>query len=136
MVHRAIVGSIERAVAQLIEVHGAAFPAWLAPVQLVVLPISDDEEEIAVQVARRASDRGLRVEVAHADEGSLGARIRENRLAPYQAVIGAREAAAGELAVRERDGRRHDPAPIAEVLDRIRQEADPHARRIHAGAAS
>jgi threonyl-tRNA synthetase len=136
MVHRAIVGSIERAVAQLIEVHGAAFPAWLAPVQLVVLPISDDEEEIAVQVARRASDRGLRVEVAHADEGSLGARIRENRLAPYQAVIGAREAAAGELAVRERDGRRHDPAPIAEVLDRIRQEADPHARRIHADAAS
>ena len=127
MVHRAIVGSIERAVAQLIEVHGGAFPAWLAPVQLVVLPISDDEEKLAAEVARRASDRGLRVEIAHADEGSLGARIRENRLAPYQAVIGAREAAAGEVAVRERAGRRHDPAPIAEVLDRIRREADPHA---------
>jgi threonyl-tRNA synthetase len=136
MVHRAIVGSIERAVAQLIEVHGGAFPAWLAPVQLVVLPISDDEEELAVQVARRASDRGLRVEIAHADEGGLGARIRENRLAPYQAVIGAREAAAGELAIRERDGRRHDPAPIAEVLDRIRQEAEPQAIAIHDAEAS
>ena len=131
MVHRAIVGSIERAVAQLIEVHGGAFPAWLAPVQVVVLPISDDEEKLAVEVARRASDRGLRVEVAHADEGSLGARIRENRLAPYQAVIGSREAAAGQLAVRERDGRRWDPAPIGEVLDRVRVEADPHAGRSH-----
>jgi threonyl-tRNA synthetase len=119
MVHRAIVGSIERAVAQLIEVHGGAFPAWLAPVQLVVLPISDDEEKLAAEVARRASDRGLRVEVAHADEGSLGARIRENRLAPYQAIIGAREAADGQLAIRDRDGRQHDAAPIGVVLDRI-----------------
>jgi threonyl-tRNA synthetase len=127
MVHRAIVGSIERAMAQLIEVHGGAFPAWLAPVQLVVLPISDDEEKLAVEVARRASDRGLRVEVAHADEGSLGARIRENRLAPYAAVIGAREAAAGELAVRLRDGSRWEPSPIGGVLDRIRREAEPQA---------
>ncbi len=125
MVHRAIVGSIERAVAQLIEVHGGAFPAWLAPVQLVVLPISDDEEKIAAEVARRASDRGLRVEVAHADEGSLGARIRENRLAPYQAIIGPREAEAGLLAIRQRDGRRRDPEPIAEALNRIRHEAVP-----------
>ena len=130
MVHRAIVGSIERAVAQLIEVHGGAFPAWLAPVQLVVLPISDDEEKLAAEVARRASDRGLRVEVAHADEGSLGARIRENRLAPYQAVIGAREAAAGLLAVRQRDGRQLEPAEIGEVLDELRDNCQPAARAV------
>ncbi|TCC47421.1 threonine--tRNA ligase [Kribbella capetownensis] len=129
MVHRAIVGSIERAVAQLIEVHGGAFPAWLAPVQLVVLPISDEEEQIAIDVARRAAQRGLRVEVAHADEGSLGARIRENRLAPYQAVIGAREAAAGSLAIRERDGQKHEAAPIGEVLDRIAELSVPAAVR-------
>jgi threonyl-tRNA synthetase len=129
MVHRAIVGSIERAMAQLIEVHGGAFPAWLAPVQLVVLPISDDEEEVAFQVARRAMALGLRAEVAHADEGSLGARIRENRLAPYQAVIGAREAAAGALAIRERDGQKHDAAPVGEVLDRIVQLSSPAAVR-------
>ena len=125
MVHRAIVGSIERAVAQLIEVHGGAFPAWLAPVQLVVLPISDDEEKLAVEVARRASDRGLRVEVAHADEGSLGARIRENRLAPYQAVIGAREAAAGLIAVRRRDGQQVAPAEIGMALDELRDSCQP-----------
>jgi threonyl-tRNA synthetase len=129
MVHRAIVGSIERAVAQLIEVHGGAFPAWLAPVQLVVLPISDDEEKVAAEVARRASDRGLRVEVAHADEGSLGARIRENRLAPYQAVIGAREVADGALSIRERDGRQHDAAPIGAVLDQIAALSVPRAVR-------
>ncbi|MEU4606460.1 threonine--tRNA ligase [Kribbella sp. NPDC023972] len=129
MVHRAIVGSIERAMAQLIEVHGGAFPAWLAPVQLVVLPISDDEEKLAVEVARRASDRGLRVEVAHADEGSLGARIRENRLAPYQAVIGAREAAAGELAIRERNGRQREAEAVGAALDRIRAEVDVLANR-------
>jgi threonyl-tRNA synthetase len=129
MVHRAIVGSIERAMAQLIEVHGGAFPAWLAPVQVVVLPISDDEEKLAVEVARRAMDRGLRVEVAHADEGSLGARIRENRYAPYQAVIGAREAAGGQLAVRERDGSKWDAAPIGEVLDQLRDLSVPAAVR-------
>ncbi|MEV5968078.1 threonine--tRNA ligase [Kribbella sp. NPDC051952] len=129
MVHRAIVGSIERAMAQLIEVHGGAFPAWLAPVQLVVLPISDDEEEVAIQVVRRAMALGLRAEVAHADEGSLGARIRENRSAPYQAVIGAREAAAGALAIRERDGKKHDAAPIGEVLDRIVRLSSPAAVR-------
>jgi threonyl-tRNA synthetase len=124
--------------AQLIEVHGGAFPAWLAPVQLVVLPISDDEEKLAVEVARRASDRGLRVEVAHADEGSLGARIRENRLAPYQAVIGAREAAAGELAIRERNGRQREAEAVGAALDRIRAEADVLANRqaIAHGAAA
>jgi threonyl-tRNA synthetase len=74
-------------------------------------------------------DRGLRVEIAHADEGSLGARIRENRLAPYQAVIGAREDAAGLLAIRERDGGRWDPEAIGEVLDRIAELSSPAAVR-------
>jgi threonyl-tRNA synthetase len=125
MVHRAIVGSIERAVAQLIEVHGGAFPAWLAPVQLVVLPISDDEEKLAEEVARRARDRGLRVEIAHADEGTLGARIRENRLAPYQAVIGAREAAEGAIALRLRDGEKLPAAPIGQSLDEVARACNP-----------
>ncbi|TDD27313.1 threonine--tRNA ligase [Kribbella turkmenica] len=129
MVHRAIVGSIERAMAQLIEVHGGAFPAWLAPVQVVVLPISDDEEKLAAEVVRQASDRGLRVEIAHADEGSLGARIRGNRLAPYLAVIGAREAAAGELSIRDRGGRQRPAEPAGEALDRIWAEVDVLANR-------
>jgi threonyl-tRNA synthetase len=127
MVHRAIIGSVERAVAQLIEVHGGAFPTWLAPVQLVVLPISADEEPAAADVRRRAVELGLRVEVAHADEGSLGARIRENRLVPFQAVIGAREAAEDLVAVRLRSGERLDPAPVAAALDGVNVAAAPSA---------
>ncbi|MDX6251886.1 MAG: threonyl-tRNA synthetase [Kribbellaceae bacterium] len=135
MVHRAIVGSIERAVAHLIEVHGGAFPAWLAPVQLVVLPISESEEKAAAEVVQRAMDRGLRVELAHADEGSLGARIRENRLAPYQAVIGAREAADGLIALRQRDGRQLDPAEISPILDQLRASCQPPSLQ-HAASRS
>ena len=122
MIHRSIIGSIERAVAHLIEVHGAAFPAWLAPVQLVVLPISSEEEKPALEVHRRALALGIRAEIAYADEGTLNARIRENRHAPYQAVIGPREAAAHQLAIRERSGNKHPAAPIKEVLDRIAAE--------------
>ncbi|MER5493076.1 threonine--tRNA ligase [Streptomyces sp. NPDC002454] len=119
MVHRSIVGSVERAVAHLVEQHGGALPAWLAPVHLVVLPVSDAEAPHAEAFARRCAERGLRVEVAGADRGSLGARIRTARLVPYQAVIGAREAAAGRVALRLRDGRRIDPGPIDDALARI-----------------
>jgi threonyl-tRNA synthetase len=122
MVHRSIIGSIERAVAQLIEVHGGAFPAWLAPVQLVVLPISAAEEKLASDVLRQAVALGIRAELAYAEEGTLNARIRENRHAPYQAIIGAREAAAHQIALRERSGQQVPPASIEEVLERIRAE--------------
>jgi threonyl-tRNA synthetase len=128
MVHRAIVGSIERAVAHLIEVHGGAFPAWLAPVQLVVLPITDKEERAAADVLRLAVNLGLRAEIAYAEEGSLGARIRENRRVPYQAVIGPREAAAGQVAIRERDGKQHESAQASAVLRELVAAVDPLPR--------
>ena len=76
---------------------------------------------------RRAVELGLRVGVAHADEGSLGARIRENRLVPFQAVIGAREAADDLVAVRLRSGQRLDPTPVAAALDRVNAAAAPSA---------
>lgn len=120
MVHRSIVGSVERAVAHLIEQHGGAFPAWLAPVQLEVLPVSDDQGAEAGEFARRCAELDLRARVSPPDRGSLGARIRAARLVPYQAVVGAREAAEGTVALRLRDGRRLDPLPAAEVLERVR----------------
>ncbi|WUB37174.1 threonine--tRNA ligase [Streptomyces sp. NBC_00588] len=119
MVHRSIIGSVERAVAQLIEVHGGAFPAWLAPVQLVVLPVSDAQEEQAHDVVRRALARGLRAELAGPERGSLGARIRAARLVPYQAVIGEQEAGGDLAAVRLRDGRRPGAVPVDALLDRV-----------------
>lgn len=119
MVHRAIIGSVERAVAHLIEQHGGAFPAWLAPVQVALLPVSEGELPQAEALRARCLEAGLRVELAGPEQGSLGARIREARLVTYQAVIGAREAADGLLALRLRDGRRLDPLPQGEALDRI-----------------
>ncbi|WP_329272909.1 threonine--tRNA ligase [Streptomyces pseudovenezuelae] len=119
MVHRSVIGSVERAVAQLVEAYGGAFPVWLAPVQLVVLPVSDAQEERAHDVVRQALARGIRAELAAPGDGTLGARVRAARLVPYQAVIGEREADAGGAAVRLRDGRRPGAVPVDELLDRI-----------------
>jgi len=116
MVHRSIIGSAERAVAHLIDVHGGAFPAWLAPVQLVVLPVADAQLPAAEALAGQAVGEGLRAVVARPESGSLGARIRAHRLVPYQVVVGAREAAAGEAALRLRDGRRVPARPVGEML--------------------
>lgn len=125
MVHRSIIGSVERAVAQLVEVHGGAFPAWLAPVQLRLLPLSDAE----VPYARSLSDScpDLRVEIA--SEGSLGARIRDGRLVPFQAVIGPQEVAAGQLSVRLRDGSRVDAHPAEDALASILEAVRPPSPR-------
>ncbi|MER6128405.1 threonine--tRNA ligase [Streptomyces sp. NPDC001795] len=119
MVHRSIIGSLERAVAQLIEAHGGAFPAWLAPTQVVVLPVSDAELEPSLRLVRRCLDAGLRARAAVPDEGTLGARIRAARLVPYQAVIGPKEAAEDHVALRLRDGRRLAPQQAEEALRRI-----------------
>ncbi|WP_425336725.1 threonine--tRNA ligase [Streptomyces profundus] len=127
MVHRSIVGSVERAVAHLIEVHGGAFPSWLAPLQLVLLPVSDAERADADAVALRAAELGLRARVVGPEQGSLAARVRQHRLVPYQAVLGSREAAAGQLAVRLRDGRRLDALPAEEVLGRIAARVAEHS---------
>ncbi|MFG3333617.1 threonine--tRNA ligase [Streptomyces tendae] len=128
MVHRSVIGSVERVVAHLIEAHGGAFPAWLAPVQLVVLPVADAQREAAHALVRQAVDRDLRAEVADPERGSLGARVRAARKVPYQAVIGAREAESGDLVdVRLRDGRRPGRLPGTELLHRITDRVEARA---------
>jgi threonyl-tRNA synthetase len=121
MVHRSIVGSLERMMAHLIEQHGGAFPAWLAPTQVAVLPVSDGELAEASALRDRLLDAELRARVADPGIGTLGARIRAERLVPYQAVIGPREAAEGLVAVRLRDGQRLEPMPVAEFVRRIEE---------------
>ncbi|WP_078891080.1 threonine--tRNA ligase [Streptomyces sp. NRRL S-350] len=119
MVHRSVIGSVERVVAHLIELYGGAFPAWLAPVQVVLLPISEAELPQAERLRQRCLDLGLRAEVAGPEHGTLGARIRAARLVPYQAVIGAKEAVDDRVALRLRDGRRLEPLAAEEVWARI-----------------
>jgi threonyl-tRNA synthetase len=120
MVHRSVVGGLERLMAHLIEVHGGAFPAWLAPVQAVVLPLSDAERPAAEDLVRRSVAAGLRTALAPAGRGTLGARIRAHRLVPYQLVVGPREVASGQASVRLRDGSQAGPVPLAELADRSR----------------
>ncbi len=128
MVHRSLVGSMERLFAYLIEVHQGAFPPWYAPVQLVVVPVDDGQVEAARDLARRAEAAGLRVAVDAT--GSLGARVRDaaRRRAPYVGVVGPREAAEGAVSLRLRDGRRLDPMPAPDAVGLI---AEVVAGRLH-----
>ncbi len=103
MIHRAIFGSLERFIGTLIEHYGGAFPAWLAPVQAVVIPISEDQAEYGREVLAGLTGAGLRAEMDDRKE-TLQARIRDAQLSqiPYMLVVGKREAQAGQVAVRAR----------------------------------
>ncbi|MET9340088.1 threonine--tRNA ligase [Nonomuraea sp. NPDC003804] len=125
MVHRSLVGSLERLMGHLIEVHGGAFPAWFAPVQAVVLPVTDAEVPAARELVRRCVAAGLRASMAEPGDGSLGARVRSHRLVPFQLVVGPAEARLGEAALRLRDGTRQEARPIAQVLAWMAARASP-----------
>lgn len=130
MVHRSIIGSVERAVAHLIELHGGAFPAWLAPLQAAILPISGAEESAAAELRDRCLDAGLRAEVIDAESGSLGARVRDTRLAPYQFILGPAEIANAEVAVRLRNGRRLPSLSAENAVASIRALIESHDTRL------
>jgi threonyl-tRNA synthetase len=116
MIHRSMVGSMERLFAHLIEVHAGAFPVWYAPVQMEVLPVGDEQVAAASAVRDAGIAAGLRAELSAG--GSLASRIRRaaQRKIPYQAVVGEREAAAGAVALRRRDGHELPPMPVAEAV--------------------
>src|SRR6185503_6842350 len=103
MVHRALFGSIERFFGVLIEHYAGAFPLWLAPVQVAVLPITDRVNEYAGKIAQQLRATGLRVEV-NVRSDKIGAKIRDSQLQkiPFMLVLGDRELEEGKVAVRER----------------------------------
>jgi threonyl-tRNA synthetase len=105
MLHRAIVGSMERFLGILIEHYAGAFPTWLAPVQLAVLNISEGQVEYAASVASRLKEKGFRVELDLRNE-KIGYKIREHSLKklPFMAVVGDKEVASQTIAVRGRGG--------------------------------
>jgi threonyl-tRNA synthetase len=105
VIHRAIFGSFERFIALLIEHYAGAFPLWLAPVQVIVLPIADRHADYAASVRDRLAAAGLRVEL-DARQEKIGFKIREAQLQkiPYMLVTGDREAADGTIGVRSRSG--------------------------------
>jgi threonyl-tRNA synthetase len=123
MLHRAIVGSMERFIGILIEHYAGAFPLWLAPVQAVVLNITDRQANYAAQVAEMLNEAGFRT---HADlrNEKITYKIREHSLQklPYQVVVGDKEVAAQTIAVRARSGVDLGQMPIEAFIERLREE--------------
>ena len=118
MIHRTLLGSMERFVGGLVEHYAGAFPAWLAPTQAVIIPITDDQVAYAHEVSNALKDAGMRVEVNDRRD-RMQAKIREAQLqkVPYMLVIGKREAADGAVAVRLRNGRDLGAMPVTSFLD-------------------
>jgi threonyl-tRNA synthetase len=124
MIHRAPIGSMERFMAYLIETYAGAFPVWLAPVQLVFIPIADRHLEAVGKLADRFRQRDLRVEVDGRSE-RMQAKIRDAQLqkTPYMAVVGDKELEAGTLNIRRREGGEQESVGTDEFLARLEREA-------------
>jgi threonyl-tRNA synthetase len=125
MIHRAILGSVERFFGILIEHYAGAFPVWLAPVQARVMTITDRQRDYASQVGERLHAAGIRAETDLRNE-KISYKIREAQTEkiPYMLVVGDREVAAQAVAVRLRGGQDLGPLPVEECLARIRDEID------------
>ncbi len=123
VVHRAIFGSFERFIAILIEHYAGAFPVWLAPVQAMVLPISDRHLDYAASIREQLNAAGLRVRLDERQE-KIGYKIREAQLqkVPYMLVVGDREAAEGLVAVRGRSAGDLGPSSVADFVVKARDE--------------
>ncbi len=124
MLHRVIVGSIERFIGVLIEHYAGSFPLWLSPVQAIVLNVTDHQADYAQQVFEQLRSAGVRVELDVRNE-KLGFKIREAQVAkiPYMLVIGDREMETGTVAPRYRDGKNLDVCSVDEFIDRVQREA-------------
>ncbi|MGE5335779.1 MAG: threonine--tRNA ligase [Nitrososphaerota archaeon] len=123
MIHRGIISTLERFMAFLIENYAGAFPVWLAPVQAVVIPISDAKHgEYAERVAERLREAGLRVEVDARHE-RMNAKVRDAQLQkiPYMLVVGDKEAAADAVAVRLRSNENIGAVPLADFIHQAQQ---------------
>ncbi len=126
MLHRAIVGSMERFIGILIEHYAGAFPLWLAPVQMVVMNISQAQEGYAAQMAGQLQAAGFRVQTDLRNE-KITYKIREHSLQklPYQLITGDKEMAAGLVAVRSRKGEDLGQMPVQALIERLRAEMHP-----------
>jgi threonyl-tRNA synthetase len=128
MVHRALLGSVERFFGMLVEHYAGAFPLWLAPVQIEVCPVSEKVIDYAKHVTDTLKRHGVRVHLDDRNE-KLPAKIRDAQLQkiPYMLVVGAKEAEAGTVSVRHRAKGDLGPKPLAEFVDAVHTEIDARA---------
>ncbi len=123
MIHRAALGSLERFMGIIIEEYAGAFPLWLAPTQIIILPIADRHADYANEVAARLKAEGLRVSVDSRNE-KTGFKIREAQIQkiPYMLIVGDREASEGKASVRKRESGDLGAMPVDEFIASLRNE--------------
>ena len=123
VIHRSAIGSYERTLAMLIEKYAGAFPLWLAPIQIKILPISENEVDYANKIKDELMKENLRVEVDYSDE-KIGYKIRQAQLekVPYMFVIGKNEVENNTISIRARDGKKQDNISLQEVITNLKEE--------------
>jgi len=123
MIHRALMGSLERFFGTLIEHYGGAFPTWLAPVQAIILPITDAQNEFAFRVAKELKERNIRVSLDDRNE-KVGFKIREAELQkiPYMIIVGEKENQSGKISIRKRKKGDIGQFTINDFIDQISKE--------------
>jgi threonyl-tRNA synthetase len=128
MVHRALLGSVERFFGILIEHYAGAFPLWLAPVQVQICPVSEKVADYAKHVTETLKRHNIRVHLDDRNE-KLPAKIRDAQLQkiPYMLIVGAKEAEAGTVSVRHRSKGDQGPKPLAEVVAALQEEVTSRA---------
>ncbi|WP_336651633.1 MULTISPECIES: threonine--tRNA ligase [unclassified Leucobacter] len=127
MIHRALLGSVERFFAILLEHYAGAFPVWLSPVQVVGIPVAEQYGEYLDGVIAQLRERGVRAEVDHGDD-RMPKKIRTHTKAkvPFQLIAGEDDRAAGAVSFRFRDGSQLNGVPVAEAVERIVRAIETH----------
>lgn len=125
VIHRVIYGSLERFVGIIIEHFAGAFPTWLAPVQVAVLPITDRHNEYATEVVNKLKENNIRVEIDQKAD-TLGAKIRDHQMqkVPYMIILGDKEVEAKKIAIRKRDGKDLGQIDLTKFIEDVKKEIE------------
>ncbi len=126
VIHRAISGSLERFMGVLIEHYAGAFPTWLSPIQVAIVPVRENHEKESKKISDTLRNSGIRVEIFSADRNSLGKRIHEAKSmkTPYIIVLGDKEVASGKLTIENRDGTKTENIAIDEFTTKLKKEIE------------
>jgi threonyl-tRNA synthetase len=136
MIHRALLGSIERFFAILLEHYAGAFPVWLAPVQVVGIPIAEQYEEYLAEVVSRLKKQGVRAELdVSADRMQKKIRNHTMQKVPFLLIAGEEDKAKGSVSFRFRDGTQENGVPIDDAIERIKAAIDSHLQVTSQGQA-
>lgn len=122
MIHRALLGSIERFFGILVEHYGGAFPVWLAPLQVVIIPVNNIVEEYALEVLSRFKKEGIRIKLDNDCNMRMNAKIRQyqSQKVPYMFIVGEKEVVEGKISIRTRTNEQINGLELKEALEFVK----------------